>query len=170
LTRKNGTVSCGTNGTTGSDWSAIGKKGFELNDNDRARNEELLMKLLSKKNSFDAIKKKITPKALTNCVSNSLLMGMKVNYRLRSLAKSKGSEGEMFNKLADSVEDFTTRLLDPMQSDQSQRYGFGNFILDDILDDAIDLEQKKFFTHPVVHSEMTRKWRGRVLMTINIGK
>ncbi|XP_020619072.1 short transient receptor potential channel 2-like isoform X3 [Orbicella faveolata] len=137
---------------------------------DRARNEKLLMKLLSEKNSFDAIKKKITPKALTNCVSNSLLMAMKVNYRLRSLAKSKGSEGEMFNKLADSVEDFTTRLLDPMQSDQSQRYGFGHFILDDILDDAIDLEQKKFFTHPVVHSEMTRKWRGRVLMTINIGK
>lgn len=48
---------------------------------DRARNEELLMKLLSKKNSFDAIKKKITPKALTNCVSNSLLMGMKVSNR-----------------------------------------------------------------------------------------
>lgn len=28
----------------------------------------------------------------------------------------------------------------------------------------------QFFTHPVVHSEMTRKWRGRVLMAINIGK
>ena len=45
---------------------------------DRERNEELLMKLLSKRNSFDAIKKKITPKALTKCSSNSLLMGMKV--------------------------------------------------------------------------------------------
>lgn len=49
----------------------------------------------------------------------------------------------MFHKLANSVEDFTTRLLDPMQSDQYQREGFGYFILDDILDDAIDLEQKK---------------------------
>ena len=49
----------------------------------------------------------------------------------------------MFNKLANSVEDFTTRLLDPMQSNQNQRLGFGYFILDDILDDAIDLEQKK---------------------------
>lgn len=49
----------------------------------------------------------------------------------------------MFNKLADSVENFTTRLLDPMQSNQNQRFGFGYFILDDILDDAIDLEQKK---------------------------
>ena len=49
----------------------------------------------------------------------------------------------MFNKLANSVEDFTTRLLDPMQSDQYQREGFGYFILDDILDEAIDLKQKK---------------------------
>lgn len=152
------------------DTVVIDNRGFELNDNDRERNEELLMKLLSKRNSFDAIKKKITPKALTKCSSNSLLMGMKVNYRLRSLAKSKGSEGEMFNKFANSVEGFTTHLLDPMQSNQNQRFGFGNFILDDILDDAIDLEQKKFFTHPVVHSEMTRKWRGRLLMTINTGK
>ena len=37
-----------------------------------------MKKLLSKKNSFDTIEKKITPKALTKCVSNSLLMGMKV--------------------------------------------------------------------------------------------
>ena len=49
----------------------------------------------------------------------------------------------MFNKLANSVEDFTTRLLDPMQSDQMQREGFGYFILDVILDEAIDLKQKK---------------------------
>ena len=59
------------------------------------------------------------------------------------MAKCKGSEGEMFNKLANSVEDFTTRLLDPMQSDQMQREGFGYFILDVILDEAIDLKQKK---------------------------
>ena len=49
----------------------------------------------------------------------------------------------MFNKLANSVEDFTTRLLDPMQSDQMQREGFGYFIPDVILDEAIDLKQKK---------------------------
>ena len=40
-----------------------------------------MKKLLSKKNSFDAIKKNITPKVLTKCVSNSLLMGMKVSSR-----------------------------------------------------------------------------------------
>ncbi|XP_078369943.1 uncharacterized protein LOC144653736 [Oculina patagonica] len=153
------------------DTFVLDNRGLELNDSDREGNEEYLMKkLLSKKNSFDAIEKKITPKALTKCVSNSLLMGMKVNYRLRNLAKSKGSEGEMFNKLANSVEDFTTRLLDPMQSDQLQREGFGYFILDDILDDAIELKQKKFFTHPVVHSEMNRKWRGRFLMKKDLGK
>ena len=49
---------------------------------DRGHNEEYLMKkLLSKKNSFDDIKKKITPKTLTKCVSNSLLTGMKVICR-----------------------------------------------------------------------------------------
>ena len=53
----------------------------------------------------------------------------------------------MFDKLANSVEDFTTRLLDPMQSDQMQREGFGYFILDDILDDAIELEQKKVMSN-----------------------
>ena len=40
-----------------------------------------MKKLLSKKNSFDAIENKITPKALTKCVSNSILMGMKVSNR-----------------------------------------------------------------------------------------
>ena len=58
---------------------------MEMNDLrlDRVHNEEYLMKkLLSKKNSFDAVEKKITPKALTKCVSNSLLMGMKVISRL----------------------------------------------------------------------------------------
>lgn len=49
----------------------------------------------------------------------------------------------MFNKLANSVEDFTTCLLNPLQTDQLLRKGFGNFILDDILDDAIELKQKK---------------------------
>ncbi|KAJ7393122.1 hypothetical protein OS493_008421 [Desmophyllum pertusum] len=142
-------------------------------ETDRKLNEEYLMKkLLSKKNCFDidTIEKKITPKSLTKCVSNSLLMGMKVNYRLRNLAKSKGSEGQMFDKLANSVEDFTTRLLDPMQSNQMQREGFGYFILDYILDDAIELEQKMFFTHPVVDSEMNRKWRGRFLMKKGLSK
>ena len=53
----------------------------------------------------------------------------------------------MFTKLANSVEDFTTPLLDPMQSDQMQREGFGYFILDVILDEAIDLKQKKVMSN-----------------------
>lgn len=61
----------------------------------------------------------------------------------------------MFNRLADSVENFTTRLLDPMQSNQKQRLTFGNFILDDILDDAIDLEQKKVM-QKVKYTDYTR--------------
>ena len=59
----------------------------------------------------------------------------------------------MFIKLANSVEDFTTRLLDPMQSNQQQREGFGYFILDDILDDVIELEQKKVILMSIIKSQ-----------------
>ena len=60
---------------------------------DRERNEEYLMKkLLSKKNSFDAIEKKITPTALTKCVSNSLLMGMKVSNMYKSHTRTAVSQ------------------------------------------------------------------------------
>ncbi|KAJ7358917.1 hypothetical protein OS493_020758 [Desmophyllum pertusum] len=86
---------------------------------------------------------------------------MKVSFELRRRADNKGPDEERFNQLANSVEKFTHCLLDPLRSDQEKREQFGENILDDIVDDAIDLDQKQFFTHPVVHDEMTRKWHGR---------
>jgi len=54
-------------------------------------------------------------------------------------------------------------LLDPLRYDQDRREKFGDG-LDEILKDAIQLNQKKFFTHPVVDTEIKRKWYGRDFM------
>lgn len=66
-----------------------------------------------------------------------------VNFELRRLAKKKGPDIERFNQLANSVEEFTTSLLDPMRSDEGLRKQFGDYLLDEILDDAVEFEQKK---------------------------
>ncbi|KAJ7358637.1 hypothetical protein OS493_022069 [Desmophyllum pertusum] len=114
-----------------------------------------------KKGNFEDIENTIKPRAFKKCDSNTLLMSMKVSFELRRRADNKGPDEERFNQLANSVEKFTYCLLDPLRSDQEKREQFGENFLDDIVDDAIDLDQKKFFTHPVVHDEMTRKWHGR---------
>jgi len=116
-----------------------------------------------KDGTFEEIEKEVTPKAFKRCESNALVMGMKVSFELRRLADSKGPDEERFNQLATSVEKFTTCLLDPLKANPSKREEFGD-ALDEILDDAIQLKQKKFFTHPVVDAEMRRKWYGRSFM------
>lgn len=50
---------------------------------------------------------------------------------------------ERFNQLANSVEEFTTSFLDPMRGDKGLREDFGDYLLDEVLDDAIEFEQKK---------------------------
>ena len=62
---------------------------------------------------------------------------------LRNLAETKGADIERFNQLANSVEEFTTSFLDPMRGDEGLRKDFGIHLLDEILDDAIEFEQKK---------------------------
>ncbi|KAJ7379859.1 hypothetical protein OS493_012611 [Desmophyllum pertusum] len=114
-----------------------------------------------KSGTFEEIENKITPRALQKCSSKSLLMSMKVSFELRRLADNKGPDEGLFNQLANSVEEFTYCLLDPLRSNQLGREQFGEYYLDHIVDEAIDLDQKKFFTHPVVHDEMNRKWHGR---------
>lgn len=69
-------------------------------------------------------------------------MDNQVSFELRKLADNKGPEEERFNQLADAVEEFTFCLLDPLKADQQRREEFGD-ALDDILDDAIRLNQKK---------------------------
>ena len=66
------------------------------------------------------------------------------NLSLRRLARRKGNEEqkERFTKLANSVDEFTSCLLDPLETSTGDRHVFGES-LDLLLDDAIDGEQKK---------------------------
>ena len=57
-----------------------------------------------------------------------------------------------------------------MQTDILQVKAFINTLCVILFFFIFDTFLFQFFTHPVVHSEMTRKWHGRILMTINIGK
>ena len=94
------------------------------------------------------------------------MFDFQVNFELRRLADSKGPDGKRFSLLANSVEEFTTCLLEPLRSDERGREEFGDG-LDEILEDAIQLEQKKvrlqkkkkrsaqakynFFSSPISH-------------------
>ena len=65
-----------------------------------------------------------------------------MNFKLRRLAGEKGPDEEDFTKLANSVDEFTSCLLDPLKSKTEDRHSFGNS-LDYLLDVGIELEQKK---------------------------
>lgn len=54
-----------------------------------------------------------------------------------------GPDKERFNQLANSVEEFTASLLDPLRSDKDRCAQFGDHILDRIFDVAIKNKQKK---------------------------
>ncbi len=73
------------------------------------------------------------------------LFQCQVSFKLCRLADKKGADEERFNQLGNTVEAFTYCLLDPLRSDRGLRYKFGVSVLDPIIDDAIDLEQKKVF-------------------------
>lgn len=123
-------------------------------------NEFELMRVI-KEEAFEEIERKLKPSALKYCESNTLVMGMKINFELRRRANQKEPDEKSFHQLADSVENFTFRWLDPLTYDQKMCEEFGNG-LDGILKDAIQLNQKKFFTHAAVDTEIKRKWYGRV--------
>ena len=57
------------------------------------------------------------------------------------MADRKGPDEEEITKLANSVDQFTTSLLDPLRSNREARHAFGDS-LEDIMDVAIELEQK----------------------------
>lgn len=81
-----------------------------------------------------------------SCIYNLdclFFIGSQINYRLRQrAARTKGPDAERFQRLANSLEEFTYCLLDPLKTDTHQYEGFGTF-LDDLLNHAIEFEQKK---------------------------
>lgn len=62
---------------------------------------------------------------------------------LHQLEEINGADVGRFKRLANSVEEFTYRLLDPLQTDPKRCGEFGDSCLDDILYDVIEFEQKK---------------------------
>ncbi|KAJ7393952.1 hypothetical protein OS493_003621 [Desmophyllum pertusum] len=121
--------------------------------------ETLDLRKIIKEGNIDDITDKLTPKALTKCDTNALLTAMETNFKLRRLANKTGPSKEEFTKLATSVEEFTYCLLDPLKSNMEARHVFGDS-LDDLMNDGIDWEQKKFFSHPVLFNLMSDKWLG----------
>ena len=65
-----------------------------------------------------------------------------MNFEVRRRADEKGPDEEEFNKLAHSVDEFTSSLLNPLKSNAENRQIFADS-LDDIMENAIELEQKK---------------------------
>ena len=67
---------------------------------------------------------------------------LKASYELRNLSRKKGPSEEDFASLANSVDQFSFSLLDPLKSNDEARHVLGDSI-DDILDSAINWEQKR---------------------------
>ncbi|XP_027049845.1 short transient receptor potential channel 5-like [Pocillopora damicornis] len=129
--------------------------------NDRKAFEDSLRKTI-KDGDFDEISDKLTPRALTKCNTNALLMAMEVTFKLRRLADKKGPDEEDFNKLAASLDEFISRLFDPLKSGGRLRDVFLSDSIDNVMDAAIEFKQKNFFAHPVINSQMTKKWHGEL--------
>ena len=70
-------------------------------------------------------------------------IGSQVNYKLRQLAETIGPDAVRLERLANSVEEFTYRLLDPLKTDLGWSNQFGDYSLDEMLIDAIEFKQKK---------------------------
>lgn len=71
------------------------------------------------------------------------------------MGNCKRREEKKLKELANSVEEFTYSLLEPLKADQELQEQFGN-ALDDILDDAIQLKQKKVYLNIATDRALTQ--------------
>ncbi|KAL9984536.1 hypothetical protein ACROYT_G006841 [Oculina patagonica] len=127
------------------------EKGVEEND-------DLMSKLES--DDFDDINDAITPQSLGRCKTNVLFTAFKVSGFLQDKARQERPDVEELKKLASSVDEFTTSLIDPLKSDKPSREAFGDS-LDSIIDKAIEYKQMKFISHPVVYNLLDKRWIGQ---------
>ena len=73
-----------------------------------------------------------------------------MNFELRRRVDKKEPDEAEFNKLANSLDAFTSSLLNPLKSGTEDRLAFADS-LDDVMDVAIDLEQKKVHNRWIKH-------------------
>lgn len=125
---------------------------------DNAARKTLLKTVESQR--YEIVKERVTALALMNCGENPLLLAIKVTEKLRERASKHEPDKADFSALADQVEEFTLRFLDPLkyESLRIRRFFSVNPELDVILDTAIKLQQRKFFDHPIVESIMNERW------------
>lgn len=126
---------------------------------DKRKLEENLNEKLAS-DHFDVIAEAITPKTLGACITNTFSKAFEVSGYLRYQALQDRPDVEELKKLANSVEEFTTCLIDPLKTDTRDREAFGDS-LDLIIDKAIEYNQGKFLSHPVVYNLLEKVWRGR---------
>ncbi|KAJ7377938.1 hypothetical protein OS493_025252 [Desmophyllum pertusum] len=91
---------------------------------------------------FDSIKENVTPRILTSCKTNALFKAFEVKKNLNDLPDRGGAERNEFQMLANSVDEFTAALINPLKSDDDSRSTFRS-CLDSVMEKAIDTEQKK---------------------------
>ena len=72
----------------------------------------------------------------------TLLAHCQASSALRRRADQKGPDEEEFTKLANSVDEFSYSLLNPLKLHVELRHAFADS-LDDVMDKAIDMEHKK---------------------------
>ena len=65
-----------------------------------------------------------------------------MTFKLRRLADKKGPDEEDFNKLAASLDEFISRLFDPLKSGGRLRDVFLSDSIDNVMDAAIEFKQK----------------------------
>ncbi|KAJ7390564.1 hypothetical protein OS493_024602 [Desmophyllum pertusum] len=132
---------------------AESEDGIELNSLDGEKEKKDFEKELKVKIQYGDVDEisRITPKDLTECKSNALFTAMKMTFELRQRADKKGPEPDEdeFNKIAQSVDEFTCSLLTPLKSNTERRRVFADS-LDDVMDTAIELEQKKVNKHVLI--------------------
>ncbi|XP_044163463.1 uncharacterized protein LOC122947918 [Acropora millepora] len=73
---------------------------------------------------YETVKERVTALALMNCGENPLLLAIKVTEKLRERALKGEPDKEDFNFLADQVEEFTLRFLDPLKYENHPFAGF----------------------------------------------
>ncbi|XP_044172678.1 uncharacterized protein LOC114966353 [Acropora millepora] len=147
--------------------SAINLQELSNDNQDEAKAKEEREKQDFEKSLMDTIERgdveeitdRLNPRALTKCKTNTLYMAMKASSALRGRADRKGPDEEEFTKLANSVDEFSYSLLNPLKSNIELRHAFADSLAD-VMDAAIDMEQKKTLTHPVLYRLMSNKWFG----------
>ena len=73
---------------------------------------------------------------------NGICHHFQTNFQLRRLAEKKGPDEEDLAKLASTLDEFIFRLFDPLKSGGRIRDVFLKAAVDDVMDAAIEFEQK----------------------------